>query len=147
MNDATEGHEVERAEPMVAESGMVGLLNKSEIDQQIATAHKYPRSLKRFRDSALQMVTLTEDIARECIYALPRDNKTIEGPSARFADEESAALQGALEDAALALYQGWVMATDAGDKPLIAHCSSALLAAQNAVNAHLTRVASQALAA
>ena len=61
--------------------------------------------------------------------------------SARFAHEESAALQGALEDAALALYQAWVMATDAGDKPLIEHCSKSLLAAQNAVNAHLVRVA------
>jgi hypothetical protein len=86
MNDATEGEVLEREVPMVAEQSMVGLLNKSEIDQQIATAHKYPRSLKKFRDSALQMVTLTEDIARECIYALPRDGKTIEGPSARFAE-------------------------------------------------------------
>lgn len=84
MNDTTEVVELEGS--MVAESGMVALLNKSEIDQQIATAHKYPRSIKRFRDQALQLVTLTEDIARECIYAIPRDGKTIEGPSARFAE-------------------------------------------------------------
>ena len=84
MNDITESVEIEGT--MVAESGMVALLNKSEIDQQIATAHKYPRSVKRFRDQALQLVTLTEDIARECIYAIPRDGKTIEGPSARFAE-------------------------------------------------------------
>lgn len=71
---------------MVAEQGMVAVLNKSEIDQQIATAHKFPRSLKRFRDEAMQMVTLDESIANECIYALPRDGKTIEGPSARFAE-------------------------------------------------------------
>lgn len=71
---------------MVAEQGMVAVLNKSEIDQQIATAHRFPRSLKRFRDEAMQMVTLDESIANECIYALPRDGKTIEGPSARFAE-------------------------------------------------------------
>lgn len=71
---------------LVAEQGMVAVLNKSEIDQQIATAHKFPRSLKRFRDEAMQMVTLDESIAQECIYALPRDGKTIEGPSARFAE-------------------------------------------------------------
>jgi len=71
---------------MVAEQGMVAVLNKSEIDQQIATAHKFPRSLKRFRDEAMAMVTLDESIAQECIYALPRDGKTIEGPSARFAE-------------------------------------------------------------
>lgn len=71
---------------MDVDSSTVALLNKSEIDQQIATAHKYPRSIKRFRDETLQMVTLNETIAQECIYALPRDGKTIEGPSARFAE-------------------------------------------------------------
>lgn len=78
--------QVEREIPMAAETGMVALLNKSEIDQQIATAHKFPRSIKRFRDEALQMVTLSETVAEQCIYALPRDGKTIEGPSARFAE-------------------------------------------------------------
>lgn len=78
---------VEREVPsMVAESGMVAVLNKSEIDQQIATAHRFPRSIKRFVDEAMQMVTLNESVAQECIYALPRDGKTIEGPSARFAE-------------------------------------------------------------
>ena len=65
---------------------MVSLLNRSEIDQQIATAHRFPRSVKRFRDEAMAMVTLNESVAGQCIYALPRDGKTIEGPSARFAE-------------------------------------------------------------
>ena len=72
--------------PMAAESGMVALLNKSEIDQQITTAHRFPRSIKAFRNEALQMVTLSEGVAQECFYALPRDGKVIEGPSARFAE-------------------------------------------------------------
>lgn len=72
--------------PLAAESSMIALLNKSEIDQQIVTAHRYPRSIKSFRDETLAMVTLTEAIAQECIYALPRDGKVIEGPSARFAE-------------------------------------------------------------
>lgn len=74
------------AEMMTAEVGTVALLNKGEIDMQIATAHKYPRSIKRFRDEALAMVTLNETVAQECIYSLPRDGKTVEGPSARFAE-------------------------------------------------------------
>ena len=83
MND-----HIEEREPisMVAEQGMVAILNKSEIDQQIATAHRFPRSIKRFVDESMQMVTLNESVAQECIYALPRDGKTIEGPSARFAE-------------------------------------------------------------
>lgn len=85
--NAPEGFEEGReVQGMSVESGTVALLNKSEIDMQIATAHKYPRSIKRFRDESLQMVTLNERVAESCIYALPRGNKTIEGPSARFAE-------------------------------------------------------------
>lgn len=70
---------------------MHGILARAEIDQQIATAHAYPRSLKRFMDECLQMATLNEKIAGECIYALPRKSqdggvKNIEGPSARLAE-------------------------------------------------------------
>lgn len=59
---------------------------KGEIDQQIATAKRYPRSIKTFIDTAIELATLDEETAGECIYALPRDGKTIEGPSARFAE-------------------------------------------------------------
>lgn len=84
MNDRfDEGREVQG---MSVESGTVALINRSEIDQQVSTAHKFPRSIKRFRSEALQMVTLNETVAESCIYALPRGDKTIEGPSARFAE-------------------------------------------------------------
>ncbi len=81
----------EEAEVITAESGTLALLNKSEIDMQIATAHKYPRSIVQFRNEVLQMVTLNEKVAGECIYALPRDGKTVEGPSARFAEVAASA--------------------------------------------------------
>lgn len=71
---------------LVPEEGMTALLNRSEIEQQITTARRFPRSVKRFRDESMQMVTLSETVAEQCIYALPRDGKTIEGPSARFAE-------------------------------------------------------------
>lgn len=61
-------------------------LNASEIDMQISTAKKYPRSVKQFRNEALEMATLTESVASECMYSLPRGGKPIEGPSARFAE-------------------------------------------------------------
>lgn len=66
--------------------GALAVLSKAEIDTQIATAKQYPRAIKHFRQECLDMVTLTEEIAGECIYALPRGGKTIEGPSARFAE-------------------------------------------------------------
>ncbi|MES2415133.1 MAG: hypothetical protein V4614_15105 [Pseudomonadota bacterium] len=87
---------MEENEVITAESGTIALLNKGEIDMQIATAHKYPRSVVKFRNEVLQMVTLNEQIAGECVYALPRKEKdketnqwvtkTIEGPSARFGE-------------------------------------------------------------
>lgn len=83
MSDYEEGREISG---MSVEGGTVALLNRSEIDMQVATAHKFPRSIKRFRQEALAMVTLNESVAESCIYALPRSGKTIEGPSARFAE-------------------------------------------------------------
>lgn len=83
MSNEMEGHEIQS---MSADSGMVAMLNKSEIDQQIATAKRYPRSIKRFVDEATAMVTLNESIAQQCIYALPRDGKVVEGASARFGE-------------------------------------------------------------
>lgn len=74
------------SEREVESEGMHSVLAKAEIDQQIATAHAYPRSLKKFMDECLQMATLNETVAEECIYAVPRDGKTIEGPSARLAE-------------------------------------------------------------
>lgn len=73
-------------ESMPVEMTLVQAISKAELDQQIATARAYPRSLKRFMDECLQMATLNDQIAGECIYALPRDGKTIEGPSVRLAE-------------------------------------------------------------
>lgn len=81
--------DLEHEEGVITEApdiGTLAVLNKSEIDQQITTAKRYPRSIKKFRDEALQLATLDEQTAAECIYALPRDGKVIEGPSARFAE-------------------------------------------------------------
>ncbi len=61
-------------------------LTRGEIDIQVATAKRFPRSLRGFKDRALEMATLDQETAEACIYALPRDGKTIEGPSARLAE-------------------------------------------------------------
>jgi hypothetical protein len=86
MNTATEGEVLERELTGTMDQGVLAVISKAEIDVQIATAHRFPRSVSKFCEEALSLVTLTEDIAEECIYALPRDGKTIEGPSARFAE-------------------------------------------------------------
>lgn len=72
--------------PQQVTGGALEMTTKAEIDTQIATAKKYPRSVKQFLDTALQMVTLNEEVAASCNYGLPRGGKIIEGPSARFAE-------------------------------------------------------------
>lgn len=55
-------------------------LTRGEIDVQIATAHRFPRSLKAFKTRALEMVGLDEETAASCIYSRPvgkeKDEKT-----------------------------------------------------------------------
>lgn len=63
----------------------------AEIEQQVATARKYPRSVSRFLKEAETMATITQQVADDCTYVLPRKDKggqtrNIEGPSARFAE-------------------------------------------------------------
>jgi hypothetical protein len=59
-------------------------ITRGEIDMQIATAHKYPRSIKRFQEEARTMATIDEETAESCFYSIPRDGKMIEGPSIRL---------------------------------------------------------------
>lgn len=65
---------------------VVEAMNRAEIDMQISTAKRYPRSIKKFRLEAKDMACLDEEIASSCMYALPRGGKSIEGPSARLAE-------------------------------------------------------------
>lgn len=67
-------------------SAGLSVIGDTEIDIQVATARRFPRSLTKFMQKAQEMATLTPEIAASCIYAVPRDGKTIEGPSARFAE-------------------------------------------------------------
>lgn len=80
MNDMTEytgGRE---------EASLVQVLAKAEIDQQISTAHAYPRSMTKVARNILGYVTMSEASAKECTYSLPRGGTPITGPSIRLAE-------------------------------------------------------------
>lgn len=73
--------------------GVTETLARVEIDSQISTAKKYPRSLERFRKSAISMATFDDETADSCLYARPvgKDPKTgkekfAEGMSIRMAE-------------------------------------------------------------
>jgi hypothetical protein len=62
---------------------------RGEIDIQIATARRFPRSIEAFQKKATSMATLDEETAASCFYVLPKrkgQDKPIEGPSARLAE-------------------------------------------------------------
>lgn len=59
---------------------------RAGIDIQIRTAKQYPRDMVKFADEAMVLATANEEVAGTCFYALPRDSKTIEGPSVRLAE-------------------------------------------------------------
>jgi hypothetical protein len=58
----------------------------AEVDQQVTTAHAFPRSIEVAMKHIMSLATLDEQTAQECIYALPRAGKAIKGPSIRLAE-------------------------------------------------------------
>lgn len=58
----------------------------AEINQQISTAKRFPRTLSKVKQDMLSFATLDEDTASACFYTLPRGGKAIQGPSVRLAE-------------------------------------------------------------
>jgi hypothetical protein len=73
-------------ETLQINNSTLGVLNQSEIDVQIATAHRYPRNVQVALDKILSLATTDKETAEDCFYSLPRQNKTIEGISVRLAE-------------------------------------------------------------
>lgn len=61
-------------------------LAREGIDIQIATAKQYPRVFSKIVDRIISLSTIDETAAKSMVYALPRKNKPIKGPSIRFAE-------------------------------------------------------------
>lgn len=70
----------------LAEQSLSVDLARAEIDQMIATAHRYPRSLDTVIKHIKTMACYNEAAAENCIYSLPRGGKPIIGPSIGFAN-------------------------------------------------------------
>mgnify|MGYP001559025338 CR=1 FL=1 len=70
----------------LAGGGTLSVLSRAEIDVQITTAKRYPRSVTAFKREAEEMATLDEETAGSMFYVLPRAGKNIEGPSVRLAE-------------------------------------------------------------
>jgi predicted Zn-ribbon and HTH transcriptional regulator len=71
----------------------------AEIESQIATAKRYPRDIKIFKERLMSMANLDQETAEGCYYALPRSGKAIDGPSVRLAEIALACYQNCVAEA------------------------------------------------
>lgn len=78
--------ETKEVEVLEKEIPLPTIVENNEINQQVATAHRYPRSITKFRQEAMTMATIDEETAASCFYKLPRAGKEIEGPGIRLAE-------------------------------------------------------------
>lgn len=83
QNDKEEGLVV--IENVQADSQALYLQDKAQIDTMVATAHAFPRNIRRSTDNAIAIVSMDRDTASSCTYAVPRGGKTISGPSVHMA--------------------------------------------------------------
>lgn len=75
------------AELQPVPSGALEAMQRAEVDSQIATAHKFPRSMQVFQQRARSMALIDEDTAASCIYSRPvGGGKFAEGLSVRAAE-------------------------------------------------------------
>lgn len=59
---------------------------KAEIDIQITTARRFPRTISAFERFVRDIALISPTVAGSCYYTLPRKKKKISGPSIRFAE-------------------------------------------------------------
>ena len=85
------GEVVDRAEIVRPADNAMELMERAQIDVQISTANRYPRSLTKFNERAKSMVSVDLETAESCIYRRPVGKeggsmKYVEGESIRLAE-------------------------------------------------------------
>ena len=81
----------------VVQNDAIASIERAQVDVQISTARKYPRTLSKVKERMLSFATLDEETASSCFYTLPArrggDDKPIQGPSVRMAEIALASYQ------------------------------------------------------
>jgi len=75
---------------VIPQAEVLAAINSSEIDSQVATAHKFPRDVEASLKRIEMLASVDEETASDCFYVLRRNGSggetTIEGLSARMAE-------------------------------------------------------------
>lgn len=64
----------------------LGIIERAQIDMQIATAKQFPRSVSEALSKAKDLACYSPLVASQCTYKVPRAGKKITGPSIRVAE-------------------------------------------------------------
>jgi hypothetical protein len=80
------GSDVQLPSTVLGEQSLAADLARAEIDQAIATAHRYPRQLDTVIKKIGTLACYNDAAAENCIYSLPRGGKPIIGASIGFAN-------------------------------------------------------------
>lgn len=75
----------------VSQSELLQAANRADIDAQVATAHAYPRDIKKVLNNIETLATMDRETAEDCFYVLRRKGNNggesvIEGLSVRMAE-------------------------------------------------------------
>jgi hypothetical protein len=88
MNERENESQTQEAPVEIMSVSAVESLERAQIDMQVSTAKKYPRSIKKFLLDAKSMISEDLETAESCNYKLKRKGKDgekfIEGPSIRL---------------------------------------------------------------
>ena len=71
--------------PVIESVSVIEAQTRGEIDIQIATAHRFPRNAKRAAENVIAVISKDKELAKTCVYSLPRAGKSIDGPSVHLA--------------------------------------------------------------
>lgn len=75
---------------LVVPATAFGAMIRSEVEAQLAAAHRFPRQISRFRKDSIDIACDRVEVAESCIYTLERKGeggkKLIVGPSIRLAE-------------------------------------------------------------
>jgi len=73
-------------EEEVVATGSLDVIERSALQHQVVVAKKYPRDYTTFISKLTQLAQMSQPVALEMMYSVPRAGKQLIGPSVRFAE-------------------------------------------------------------
>jgi hypothetical protein len=73
-------------EEVIVTGGTLSAIEEADRSSMVATAKKFPRSLSQFTKDLAEIAQMSQPVAMEMMYSVPRAGKQLIGPSVRFAE-------------------------------------------------------------